>query len=370
MGDIRTTEGEGMPETRAQRRHRLGKALGWFMGVSLAVVGLGLVIPVNRYATAQGYVTTREYAEVRSPVTGIVSRILVSSGEQVEAGQVLVELNCAEEEASLSEAQARVSRLRSERERRQTEMSSDLSRKEVELAEQKRAHAAALQVSELELANQESRLALTQELVAKGLKSQRELDEIRLGRDLCQVRLEALRQKDFEVYERLLVQDRRMYASEMESIDEELSALEDSVRRAQARIENRKIRAPIAGRVVRYEFVVGELLEPTYVIYEIFGGEEQVLKLRVDERYATRLATGQRYRARLASYNGAIQRIYFRGTVGYLRNVVQNDGRSSYRMVYCDFDPGEYPIQPGTTAEARIYYARSCFWSFLLNLEP
>ncbi|MGN0867246.1 MAG: HlyD family secretion protein [Oligosphaeraceae bacterium] len=370
MGDIRTTEGEGLPETREQRRYRKGKALLWFLGVVVAVVLLGLVIPVNRYATARGYVTTREYAEVRSPVTGIVNRILVSSGEEVEAGQVLVELNCAEEEATLSEAQARVSRLRSERERRQTEMSSDLSRKSVELEERKRTHGADLQVAELELANQESRLALTRELLEKGLKSQRELDEIRLSRDLCQVRLDTLREKDFQVYEELLERDRRMYASEMQSIDEELSALEDSVRRAQARIENRKIRAPIAGRVVRYEFVVGELLEPTYVIYEIFGGEEQVLKLRVDERYATRLATGQRYRARLASYNGAIQRIYFRGTVDYLRNVVQNDGQNAYRMVYCNFDPGDLPIQPGTTAEARIYYARSSFWSFLLNLEP
>ncbi len=370
MGDIRITEGEGLPETRAQRRHRKGKALAWFFGVVILVGLLGWVIPVNRYATARGYVTTREYAEVRSPVTGIVNRILVSSGETVEAGQVLVELNCAEEEASLSEAQARVSRLRSERERRQTEMSSTLSRKTVELAEQKRNHAAQLQVAELELANQESRLGLTQELVEKGLKSQRELDEIRLGRDLCQVRLEALRQKDFQVFEELLERDRQMYASEIQSIDEELSALEDSVRRAQARIENRKIRAPIGGKVVRYEFVVGELLEPTYVIYEIFGGEEQVLKLRVDERYATRLATGQRYRARLASYNSAIERIYFRGQVSYLRNVVQNDGQNAYRMAYCDFHPGDLAIQPGTTAEARIYYARSSFWSFLLNLEP
>jgi HlyD family secretion protein len=370
MGDFRTTEGEGLPETASQRRRRLWGFLAKLLLGAFAVALVGFLIPVKRYATASGYVTTQEYAEVRSPVTGIVKKICVSSGETVEAGQVLVELNCAEEEAALSEANARVSRLRSERERRQAEMEIDLSRRGVELEEKKRTHQDDLRVAELELANAESRLSLAKDLLEKGLKSQREVDDLSLQRELCQVRLDALRRKDFKVYEDLLERDREKYGVEIRAIDEELSALEESVRQVQARIEIRQIRAPIAGQVVRYEFVEGELLEPSYVIYEIFGGSEQVLKLRVDERYATRLAVGQPYRARLASYNGSVQRIFFRGTIEHLRDVVQNDGKSAYRMAYCSFDPGEYPIQPGTTAEARIYYARSSFWSFLLNLEP
>lgn len=370
MGDFRTTEGEGLPETASQRRRRWGGFLAKMVLGAAAVALAGFLVPVRRYATASGYVTTREYAEVRSPVTGIVKKILVSSGERVEAGQILVELNCAEEEAALSEANARVSRLRSERERRQAEMEIDLSRRGVELEEKRRTHQDDLRVAELELANAESRLALAKDLLEKGLKSQREVEDLSLQRELCRVRLDALRRKDFKVYEELLERDREKYSVELRALEEELAALEDSARQAQARIEIRQIRAPIAGQVVRYEFVEGELLEPSYVIYEIFGGTEQVLKLRVEERYAARLAVGQPCRARLASYNGAVQRIFFRGTIQHLRDVVQNDGKSAYRMAYCSFDPGEYPIQPGTTAEARIYYARSSFWSFLLNLEP
>lgn len=370
MGEFRTTDGEGMPEDASQKRKRIWKRIWKIVAVLLVVGVAGWLVPVNRYATARGYVTTREYAEVRSPVTGIVSKILVSSGDMVEEGQVLVELNSAEEEATLSETRARVSKLKTEMERRQAEMSIDLERRSVELTEKKREHGDALRVAELELENASSRLELTSDLVSKGLKSQRELEDVRLQKELCQVRLEALNRKDFKIYDDLLERDRAKYASEMHALEEELAALEEAVRRAEARIELRKVRAPIAGQVVRYEFVVGELLQPTYVIYEIFGGTEQVLKLRVDERYATRIGTGQKYRARLASYNGSIQRIYFRGEIQYLRDVIQNDGENSYRMAYCSFDPGEYAIQPGTTAEARIYYARSSFWSFLLNLEP
>lgn len=370
MGEFRTTDGEGLPETRKEHRGRIWRVLWRTAALIIVIAAAGFLIPIRRYAKARGYVTTREYAEVRSPVTGIVSKILVHSGESVQEGQVLLELNSAEEEATLAEIRARVSKLKTEMERRQAEMTIDLDRRTVALAEQRREHGDQLKVAELELANAKSRFALTQELVAKGLKSQRELDDLELQRELCEVRLQSLQRKDFTIYEDLLARDRAKYDSELRALGEELSAQEESVRRAEARIELRKVRAPISGQVVRYEFVVGELLQPNYVIYEIFGGEEKVLKLRVDERYASRIAVGQKYRARLANYNGSVQRIYFRGEIQYLRNVVQNDGNTSYRMAYCSFDPGKYDFQPGITAEARIYYAHSNFWSFLLNLEP
>ncbi len=369
MGDYRRTTGEPLPLTPSEQTRRKWK---WFLGtiVVLALIfAVGAVIPIRRYAKATGYVTTREYAEVRPPVTGIVSKILVSSGETVTAGQVLVELNSAEEEALLSETRARVSKLKTEIQRRQAEMAIDLERRRVELSEQQRLHSDQLQIAELELENARAKLQLTKEMVAKGLKAATNLEDDQLKEKLAQVNLRAIQNKDFKIYEELLKRDRAKYDQELMALQDELLALEDAVKRVAARLELRKIRAPIAGQVVRYEFVVGELLQPTGVIYEIFGGDELVLKLRVDERHATRIAVGHPYRARLTSVRG-FWNIYFRGEVAALRNVIQADGQNTYRTAYCDFKPGEYTIPPGTTAEARIYYARSSFWSYLLNLEP
>ena len=372
MGDFRMTNGEGMPATPEERRRKRWR---WWLSFFIllgGVVAAGFLVKMDRYALATGYVTTENYAEVRSPVTGIVSKILVRTGETVEAGQVLVELNSAEEEATLSETRARVSKLKTEMERRRAEMAIDLERRSVDLNEQKRAHAAELEIAELELKNMQSKLQLTQELVAKELKAASELEDVRLQEKLAEVRLQTLQQKNFQVYEALLERDKAKYDREMDALQEELAALEDSVRRVEARLELRKIRAPIAGQVVRYEFVVGELLQPSYAIYEIFGGENNVLKLRVDEHYATRVAPGHSYRARLTSVGGGLplRRVYFRGKVEYLRNVIQSEGQSTYRMAYCSVDPGEYILPPGTTAEARIYYDRSSFWSYLFNLDP
>ena len=39
------------------------------------------------------------------------------------------------------------------------------------------------------------------------------------------------------------------------------------------------------------------------------------------------------------------------------------------RLAYCSFDAGDREIPPGTTAEARIYYGKSCLWLYLFNLD-
>ncbi|MBO7741056.1 MAG: hypothetical protein J6S21_00745, partial [Victivallales bacterium] len=191
-----------------------------------------------------------------------------------------------------------------------------------------------------------------------------------LKEQLAQVNLKSLANREFRIYEELMERDRQKYAREISALENELAALEDSVRRVEARLEMRKIRAPISGTAVRYEFVVGELLVPTNVIYEIFGEGEQVLKLRISERYATKICAGQPYRARLNSIRGGLRRHYFRGEVAALRDVIQYENNSTYRMVYCGFDPGDIPVPPGTTAEARIYYDTSSLWMYIFNIDP
>ncbi len=366
MGDYRKTTGEQTPETAVNERRAKIRFRVMLGIIFVLILLLGFFTRIPRYTLAKGYVTTMDYAEVRPPVTGIVSRILVSSGMHVEKGQVMVELKAEEEEALLSETKARVSKLQTEIERRRAEMGIDIERRTVELSEQKRAHNDKIKIAELQQQNAETRVKLTQELVEKGLKAAAHLEDDRLRLQLAQLELKSLQSKDFAIYEELLKKDQEKYNRELNALQNEMEAMMDSVKRVEAKIETRKIRAPIDGVVVRYEFVVGELLQPTHVIYEIFGGDKLVLKLNVGEKYATRLAKGQRYRALLSSYRG-LERRYFRGEVEALRNVIQTRGDMSYRVAYCSFDAQGLEIPPGTTAEARIYYGTSCFWFYLFN---
>ena len=368
MGDFRTTVGEGMPLTRKARRRR---RLWIFSAVLLVIAGIvyaGIAIQVERYALAPGYVTTEEYAEVRPPGSGTVARILARSGDSVEKGQLLVQLDAEEEQAILEEARRRVEKLAAEQQRRRAQIEVDLERRRISLEEQKRNHQDAINIAKLQLKNAQTKLARTRELVDRGLKAGSALEDDSLKEQLAQAQLASLLAKDLAIHETLLAKDEAAYQNELTAMAQELEAQRDAVRRAEVHLRSKQILAPIAGRVLRYEFVIGELVRPETVLFEIFGGTKKVLKLQIAERYATKVAPGQRYSAVLASFSG-LQTIYFTGQVQRLRNVIQAEGRKTYRVAYCDFDEQGRVIPPGTTAEARIYYGRSCLWFYLFNVD-
>ena len=352
---------------RTARRRRLLFILGALLIIGSIVAG-GILIKVERYATATGYVTTEDYAEVRPGATGTVGEILARTGDFVEAGALLVQLNADQEKASFEEAQRRVDRAQSDIERREAEIAVDLERRQVTLKEQKQNHADAVNIARLQLQNAQAKLALTEQLVEKGLKAKTALDDEQLKEKLAQAELASLLARDLAIYDVLLAKDQATYQTELTSMQQELRGLKDAVSRADAQLKARQIRAPITGRLLRYEFVVGELVRPETVLYEIFGGELQVLKLRVGERYSAKIATGQRYSAILAPYRG-VKTIYFKGQIESLRNVIQAEGKTTYRVAYCDFHNQGLEISPGTTAEARIYYGSSCLWFYLFNID-
>lgn len=332
--------------TAAERSRRFRLRILIFLFFGTLIGALGLLIQVPRSVLAAGYVTTKNYAEVRPATQGVVAKIRKHTGEWVKKGDLLVQLDNSEEQALLEEAQAKVGKAEAE-----------YSRREAEIKENKRQRKEQEEMSRLRLKNAVSQRKRTEELLNRGLVAGSVLEDNRLKEDLARAELAAL-----------LARDDRVFTKELAVLRQELSGRRDAVKRAQARLRAKEIRAPISGQLVRYEFVIGELVRPETVLFEIFGGKIQVLKLRVAERYATRVAPGQPYRCRLAPYRG-LRTIWFRGKVSSLRHVIQGEGRETYRVAYCSFDPGTYSVPPGTTAEAQIYYGRSSLWSYLFGLD-
>ncbi|MBR4222441.1 MAG: biotin/lipoyl-binding protein, partial [Victivallales bacterium] len=185
MGDLRTTLGESKP--LPQKESNRLRAIYTFITflIIAGIIAAGIYIKIDRYTVASGYVTTEEYAEVRPPVTGTVSKILVKTGAQVQAGQLLVQLNNEEEEATLAETKARHAKLQVELERRKAEMNIDLERRELDLSEQERTHADEIAIAKLRLENAKTKLKLTKELVEKGLKAATNLEDDMLTAQLA-----------------------------------------------------------------------------------------------------------------------------------------------------------------------------------------
>lgn len=344
MGDYRTTRGQDPPLTSRGRRRKRLRILLLSLTVLVVIGALGAVIRVNRHVLAPGYVITEPYAEIRPAVVGKIAAILVGTGAEVEEGDLMIQLDDLEERASLEEALSQMHKVEAE-----------LVRRRAQIAERKRLSEKNISLARLRLEHASARLRLTKELSEKGLASGRAVEDQQLNEKVTQAELDAL-----------LAEDETLSEKELAVLQRELEARQDAVTRAEARVDARQVRAPISGRVLRYEFVVGELVRPDTVLYEVFGGDKLVLKLRVPERYATLVAPGQPYTAELLPY--APRHLEFPGRVDRLRGVIQAENQKTYRITTCSFDPMGHDVPPGTTAEARIRVGRSSLWAGLFGM--
>lgn len=345
MGEYRTTRGEKPPPTVRERRSQRTRILLSLAAGIVVVSGSGHLIRVDRRVPASGYVTTELYAEVRPVVAGQVTAIAKSSGDRVARGDLLVQLEDAAEKAALAEA---------EREQRRAE--AELAYREADLAELRRDRTCRIEAAALALEYARQRLATTRQLAEKGLASGRDLMEDTYRLQTAEAEHRRLQQADATLDER-----------QVEVLRQVVAARQETVAATRAAVASRTVTAPLDGRVLRHTFYVGEVVRPDTVLYEVFGGTNLILKLRVPERYATRVAVDQQVRAQLRSYKKLLPH-WLHGKVAAVRDAIQVDGSQAYRVVYCPFDPAGREAPPGATADAQIRVGSASIWETLFDL--
>lgn len=204
---------------------------------------------------ASGYVTARRYATVSSKLTGQVKEVLIEEGMAVDEGQVLAYLDDANVRRSHELAEAQLTSQRT-------------SAKETEAL----------------LREARANLQRTQNLVARDLASDQELDRSKAVAESLAARLERI-EADVAVAERQV----GIYAQQ----------LEDTV-----------IRAPFAGVVVAKNAQPGEMISPVSAgggftrtgIGTIVDMDSLEIEIDVNEAYINRVEAGQRVTAVLDAY--------------------------------------------------------------------
>ncbi len=157
--------------------------------------------------TANGYVVARQRASVSTEVSGRLNRLLVEEGSRVKKGQILGILQNADQLSALESARAA------------------LASSEARLAE------SSASAKEAALARGRS-----EQLLAKGLVSQAELDRAVAADDVARARVK--------------------------SADAEVKSSRARVQSAQVEYDKTFVRAPFAGAVLRKEADVGEMVSP------------------------------------------------------------------------------------------------------------
>ena len=340
MGEYRSTRGEKPPATKSEKSRFRVKLLIWIVVIIAILYAAGVFIRLPHRIPASGYATTFPYAEARAPAAGRVAKIFFFSGDTVKMGDVLVQLDNRLELAELERATTEANRCEAE-----------LVYAKAEIAEEHRALSNRVAVASLSLDYARKRLEVTRKLSKKGLASSR--DEMA---DIQQVALSELE------FRRLNEQDNSLGELRLATLQRQYEASQANVSRAQASLDARTIRAPAAGTVMRHTFFVGEVVRPDQVLYEIFGSDRKLLRLRVPERYATKLREGQTLRAQFRTDRKIFHHAWVSGTVDEMRDVIQAEGNETYRVIYCSYDVEAADVPPGTTADAEILVGRLPLW--------
>jgi multidrug resistance efflux pump len=345
MGEYRSTRGEKPPETTMEKRRRVLRNMLRAAIAAAALVAAAIYIQVPRRVPASGYATTAPYAEVRAPLTGVIVSISAFSGDRVKEGDVLVRLSDEIEKAAVQRAEIEADRVRAE-----------LAFREAEYIDQLRSHSNEVQVAALALEFSRKRLDMTRQLAEKGSASRYELMSDEYQAAQSELRHRQLSGKDLTVWRR-----------QVEMLRRQLDSATAAVRSAKANLEARTVRAPTSGTVLRHTFFVGEVARPDQVLYEIFGAEKHLLRLKVPERYATRIAEGMRVRAQFRSSKRLVRRNWTPAVVGDMRDVIQAEGNETYRVIYCPYEASAADVPPGTTADAEILLGKVPLWRVIFD---
>lgn len=231
-------------------------------------------------------------AEVGSRISGRVARILVRPGAVVRAGELLAEVDSAAVGEAVSQFLA-------------ARASASASRTE---------------------------LARLEGLAGQNLVTARELEQARAARATHDAEVQSATQ--------------RLLSLGLGTDD--LRALDGATA-----LHRVALRAPIGGRIVERQAVLGQVVEPATALLRIADPTRLWVQLRIFERDLSRVRPGDPVDMELDSLPGRV----FRGTVGHVSPALDHETRTA-RVRVAVTDPDEI-LRPGQFVNARVRSAQA-----------
>jgi HlyD family secretion protein len=287
---------------------------GWYR-VGVARQGTNTVLVRRGTITATvettGKVHSARQVELSLPFGGRVKGVAVSVGDQVEAGQLLLELEAPDAERQVREAELNLEIRQLQLDKARAGASSE----EIEIAQANlRKAALAKQVAQAaydEIANEENAETSPEALA---------LQQATIDYQIAQ-----------RNYERLV---NAPPADELAALEKQLESAQLALERAQAQWEEMQLMAPLAGTVVRVEVGEGEMVSAYRPVVVIADLTSLQIIAEVDEIDVAEVAPGQEVTIRLDAYPGQT----LPGTIGSLAPAALPQQGSTVYEAVVEFD--------------------------------
>ena len=229
---------------------------------------------------AKGYIVPKHQILISPLVSGRIVRLNCDEGRRVEQGELLVEIESTEYEAEYRRALANVEAAKQRYQELQKYREEEIRQARAELAE-----------AQHQLAQAEDDYRRAQDLFARGIITQQEYDSSRRQAEMLRQRVNRL-QAGLELMEKGPREERRQAALA------ELQAAQAELARAQWRLDNCKIYAPITGTILKKNAEQWNLVNPlamqgSYSICEMADLSQLEVEVTVPERDIGNIFEGQ-----------------------------------------------------------------------------
>lgn len=264
------------------RRHRLVLAGGVLLGLALAYAGVQAwrgpqvpavalqAQPLVRTLQFSARVETRSRVHVGSTMVGRVEQVLVHEADAITPGQLLVQLESAEQQAAWQQAQASLAQA-------QAQLANVRSNSRIG----RQAQVAQAQAS---LTQAQSDWARTEQLVGQGFLSQATLEERRKVLDVAAAQLRAAQAQ---------AQASADGGAELQAAQAQVQQAQAAVAAAQAKLAQTRIVAPSPGRVLQRDVEPGQIVQAGTALLQLALEGPTLIVAQVDERFLDQLREGQ-----------------------------------------------------------------------------
>ncbi|HPU51340.1 MAG TPA: efflux RND transporter periplasmic adaptor subunit [Burkholderiaceae bacterium] len=247
-------------------------------GVTAWVVSRPAAVPVvavTESALAQSLVFSGRVAaivrvELGATVTGRIAEVLVREGDRVQAGQLLARLDADELQAQAEQAQANLELARA---RAGSQQELALPTSQATLAQAS---------ANLAAARQEARRS--RDLLARGFVAQARVDETERAVQVAQAQVDAAQ---------AAAKVNRVGGNEVVQARLRVREAQAAAALAQARLQQTRIVAPAAGRIVLRSVDPGQIVQPGRVLFQFAAEGSTQLLAQADEKFLGLLARGQ-----------------------------------------------------------------------------
>lgn len=215
-------------------------------------------------------VETRSRVGVGSTIVGRVERVAVQEGDHVQAGQLLVQLEPTELQASVQQAQASLAQARAQLANVRT---NGRIGKQSQVAQAQ----ATLQQAQADWSR-------NQQLVQQGFLSQASLDEKRKALGVAQAQLQAAQAQ---------AQAAAEGGAELQAAEAQVQQAQSALAAAQAKLQQTHIVAPSAAKVLARTVEPGQIVQAGTALLQLALEGPTLIVAQVDERFLDQLREGQ-----------------------------------------------------------------------------